>query len=444
MEKGKFIRNYLISLLGAIKFNDTNRNLISQVGFIAEESDDLWLIYNIICKGDQIKASTQRKVINESATGSTGAFKVKITLNVSVEKVEYDFESNILKVKGKTVEEHKHVRKGQYHTLDLELNKKFYLTKPVWDSLALSQLSNARDVTRNADVAVVIMQEGLAFLCLLTNNLTVQKAKIEVNIPRKKKNFSSQYQKKMEDFFEQILQALLRHVNFDVIKCVLVASPGFVKDSFLEYMWKQASRNDNFKRLLDNREKFLPAHSSTGFKHSIREVLSDPLIQPKLEDTKAVQEVKIWNTFQDMLSNDPNRAVYGLRDVEIANHYKAISCVMLSDMLFRSNNLALRKKYSCLLYEVKSYGADVRIFSSMHITGQQLNQLTGIAATLKFEVLELTERISGTNKGQTAGDDDDDSDWSSSSDESDSSPDQPDRKAAAVDISLCSDDDDDT
>lgn len=351
--------------------------------------------------------------MNESATGSTGSQRVKLTLTISVEKVEYDPESYIVKVKGKTIEENKHVRRGQYHTLDLELNKKFYLTKPVWDSWVETQLSNACDSTRNAEVAVVIMQEGLAFVCLVTTNMTVQKAKIEVNIPRKRKNFCSQHQKGMEKFYEQILQAMLRFINFDVIKCILVASPGFVKDQFVEYMWQQANKND-IRTLLDCKEKFLLAHSSTGFKHSIREILSDPLIQPKLEDTKAVQEVKIWNKFQDLLSSDPNKAVYGLRDVETANHYEAISCMMLSDMLFRSNNLALRKKYSQLLHRVKKYGSDVRIFSSMHISGQQLNQLTGIAAILKFEVPELSERLNAP-QGRGCEDDDDSSSSSSSS-----------------------------
>lgn len=301
----------------------------------------------------------------------------------------------------------------------MELNKKFYLTKPIWDSWVETQLSNACDTARNAEVAVVIMQEGLAFVCLLTTNMTVQKAKIEVNIPRKRKNFCSQHQKGMENFYEQILQAMLKYINFDVIKCILVASPGFVKDQFIEYIWQQANKRD-IKTLLDTKEKFLLAHSSTGFKHSIREVLSDPLIQPKLEDTKAVQEVKIWNKFQDLLSNEPNRAIYGLRDVETANHYEAISCLMLSDMLFRSNNLALRKKYSHLLYNVRKYGSEVRIFSSMHMSGQQLNQLTGIAAILKFEVPEISDKISGL-RGTGCNNDDDDHSSSSSSSSSDSS-----------------------
>jgi protein pelota len=386
-----------------------------QIGLIAEESDDLWYLYNIIQKGDQVRSPTFRKVVNETSTGSTGARRVKVTLTLSVEKVEYDSEANVVSVKGKSIEENKYVRRGQYHTIDLELNQKFYLTKPVWDSLALSQLNNACDTARNAEVAIVMMQEGLAFVCLITTNMTIQKAKVEVNIPRKRKNFCSQHQKGMDNFYEQVLQAILSYINFDVIKCIVIASPGFVKDQFAEYMWQQAAKRE-LKTLMDNRQKFLLAHSSTGFKHSIREVLSDPLIQPKLEDTKACQEVKIWNKFQNLLSMEPNKAIYGLPDVELANHYEAIGCMMLSDMLFRSNNLALRKKYSQLLYQVKKY-ADVRVFSSMHLSGQQLNMLGGIAAILKFEVPELTDRLNGPSNDV----DDDSSSSSSSSTSTDSS-----------------------
>ena len=30
-------------------------------------------------------------------------------------------------------------------------------------------------------------------------------------------------------FYETVLQALVRHIRFDVVKCILIASPGFVK-----------------------------------------------------------------------------------------------------------------------------------------------------------------------------------------------------------------------
>lgn len=311
-----------------------------------------------------------RKVVNESSTGSTGSHRVKVTLTISAEKIDYDTEGDIVKVKGKNIMENKHVKRGQYHTLDLELNKRFFVVKPVWDSMALRQLSNACDQSKHSDLAVVIMQEGLAFVCYISKSMTVQKAKVEVNIPRKRKNMCSQYQKGLTGFFEQVTQAILKHINFQIVKCIVVASPGFTREQFLEYFWQQATKSEN-RMLLENRQKFLSAHSSTGFKHSIREILSDPLIQPKLEDTKCVEEIKVWNRFQELLANDPDRAVYGIHDVEFAHRYEAVETMIISDKLFRSTDLVMRRKYNKLIQDVIASGSQVHIFSTLHPCGER-------------------------------------------------------------------------
>lgn len=50
-------------------------------------------------------------------------------------------------------------------------------------------------VVQNADLAAVIMQEGLAFVCLITSSMTVDRAKIDVNIPKKGKADDTQRKK---------------------------------------------------------------------------------------------------------------------------------------------------------------------------------------------------------------------------------------------------------
>ena len=65
------------------------------------------------------------------------------------------------------------------------------------------------------------------------------------------------------------MQAILRHVNFDIVKCIILASPGFVKDQFMDYMIQQAVKSEN-KLILENKSKFILVHSSSGFKHSLR------------------------------------------------------------------------------------------------------------------------------------------------------------------------------
>lgn len=134
---------------------------------------------------------------------------------------------------------------GAYHTLDLELNRKFEIRKREWDTIALERVDMACDVTQNADLGAVIMQDGIAHVCLITSSMTLVRTKIDMNIPRKRKGVTSQHEKGLAKFYDAVLQAILRHINFDVVKCVLIASPGFVKDQFFEYMYQQAAKNDN-------------------------------------------------------------------------------------------------------------------------------------------------------------------------------------------------------
>ena len=84
---------------------------------------------------------------------------------------------------------------GAYHTIDLELNRKFTLRKREWDSVSLERVDTACDPVQHADVAAVVMQEGLAHVCLITPSMTLIRAKIEVSIPRKRKNFTQQHEK---------------------------------------------------------------------------------------------------------------------------------------------------------------------------------------------------------------------------------------------------------
>ena len=186
------------------------------------------------------------------------------------------------------------------------------------------------------------------------------------------------------------MTAIVRHIDFDIVKAVLVASPGFVKDQFFEHMNKSAVQTDN-KILLENKSKFVLVHSSSGFKHSIREVLEDPAVAARLSDTKAAGETKALQQFMLMMGNDPDRAYYGYKHVTRANESQAIETLLVSDSLFRSKNLDERKNYITLVDSVKDNGGDVKIFSSLHVSGEQLDQMTGVAAILRFPMPEIEE-----------------------------------------------------
>ncbi|CAG0912752.1 unnamed protein product [Notodromas monacha] len=371
-------------------YRDIDKDGKGQVSLMPEESEDLWHAYNLIAIGDCVTASTIRKVQQESATGSSTSSRVRTTLTIQVEAIDFDTQACALRLKGRNTVENQYVKMGAYHTLDLEQNRKFTLFKVHWDSVAIERVDSACDPTQHADLAAVVMQDGLAFICLVTSAMTLVRNKVEVQIPRKRKGNAQQHEKGLHRFYDTVIQGILRHVNFEVVKCVLIASPGFVKDQFYEYMMQQAMKSDN-KVLLDNRGKFLLVHSSSGFKHALKEVLMDPVVTMKLADTKAAGEVKSLEAFYVMLKTEPSRAFYGLKHVQKANEAQAIETLMVSDSLFRAQEVGKRKIYVDLVDSVRDNGGDVKIFSSLHVSGEQLDQLTGVAAILRFPMPDLEE-----------------------------------------------------
>jgi len=374
------------------------------VGLIPEEAEDMWHAYNLVSTNDILRSTTIRRVQSESATGSTSSSKVRTMLTIQVENTEFDTQACVLRVKGRNVEENQYVKMGQYHTIDLELNRKFVLTKEEWDVVCIERIENACDPTKKADVGAIVMQEGIAHVCLVTPSMTLVRAKIEVSIPRKRRGNCSQHDKGLLKFYDQIVQAVLRHFDFDIIKCVLVASPGFVKDQFSEYMFAQAIKLEQ-KVLTESKSKFILVHSSSGFKHSLQEVLSDPAISSRLSDTKATSEVRALESFYTMLQNEPDRAFYGIDHVERANEMLAVQTLLVSDDLFRSSNLVTRKRYVNLVESVRDNNGDAKIFSSLHVSGEQLSLLSGVAAILRFPLPDLLDEM-----------DDDDSDSDSDAD----------------------------
>lgn len=192
--------------------------------------EDLWHAYNLLQVGDLVRCSTHRKVIKESATGSISSNKRRLMLTVALQKIDFDPASVQVRIGGTVEAENDFVQLGSHHTLTLELNQNFSIDKRCWDQIYLDILDEVTHPERQAEVAAVVMQgSGLAHVCLITGALTITKARIELNIP-KKRSGSTQHGKSTTRFYEAVYQAILRHIDFAKVKCVLLGSPGFVNE----------------------------------------------------------------------------------------------------------------------------------------------------------------------------------------------------------------------
>ena len=374
------------------------------ITLLPEEAEDMWFAYNILRPTDRLRASAVRRVTTESATGSTSSTRVHITLLISVEKLDFDTQASALHVAGRVIEENKYTKVGQWHTLDLELNQNFSLEKTDggWDSVARGLVREACDPAKQADVWAVIMQEGLAHLAVLTGQRTVLRQKVEMTVP-KKRGIGKQgdHDKALEKFFQITLDTLLRQLDLSENKPILLASPGFVAQAFMKYLLGTATRTGN-KALLAQKSNFVVAHAASGYLHSLTEVLQTPEVLARLIDTKYARETKLMHDFMDLLYKDDGKATYGPREVEQAVEKGAVGrgggVLLISDSLFRAQDVATRRRWVGLVDQVREKeGGEVRVLSSTHESGKQLEGLGGIAAILTFPLEYLDDDVDEDN-----------------------------------------------
>ncbi|CAE6439548.1 unnamed protein product [Rhizoctonia solani] len=391
------------------------------VTLVPQDDEDMWHIYNLIQEGDEVRASAIRRVQSVTATGSTSSERVHLHLTLRVTKVEFSSSSNSaagadaaqptngpaiptanLSISGRVSEENRHVKMGAFHTLDLEAHRNVKIIKEHWDSIALQRVEEAIVPGRGAEVGAIVCGEGTAAICLLSEHMTVIRQRIEVPVPRKRIGSSTLHEKGLAKFYEALYAAFLRHIPVESLRVIVIASPGFTKDSVYDYIFQEATRTSN-KTILQARHKFVRIHVSSPHVHSLVDVLKSPEINVQLKETKFAREgIMLDKLSEPMLGSDEMRAWYGPDHVALAADRGAIGTLLISDELFRSGDVNERKKYVALVESVREKRGEVLIFSSMHETGQQLNQLTGVAAILTFpldvEVVEAEEQAAKDEK----------------------------------------------
>jgi len=349
------------------------------ITLVPKEAEDMWHVYNLIQVGDLVRAFTFRNVKTTGPTGSVKSEKVKIVLTIQVSQIDFDTKSSQIRIAGKNREQNKFVQLGAHHTIELALHRKFTIEKERWDAMHLERVDMATDPSKSADLAAVVLQEGIAHICLITSYTTLIRQKISVAVPRKRAGSGSRHGKALDKFYEAIYDGIERHVDFSIVKAVLIASPAFYKDDCIRKIMQHAAKRGN-KAILESKNKFIPRHASSGYIQALREVLADPECSELIKSTKAFDEVESLERFFEMMNKNPDQAFYGFDDVVKANEAKAIHELLVTDTLFRSDDIATRRKYVDLVESAKDNGALVKVFSSLHVSGQQLDQLTGVTS----------------------------------------------------------------
>ena len=332
-----------------------------EIHLIIDNTDDLWALYNIIAKGDNIRLSTYRKVQHE--TGSkTSSTKKKIFITINIEEIDYS--SNSIRIKGKNISENEYIAIGQYQTDEIGVNSSFTLFKNYWDDFHLETLKKATDITFTSEIAAILIDSEIAHLFYISSTSTITKGEITQSMP-KKRTGSTKYEKGKNKFFDKILNQFIKQINFENTKVLIIASP--------------------------NLNKIIYTNSSSGFKHSLVEILAKPEINKLIKDTKCVDDIIIMERFNKILGTKEDKIFFGYKAFEIAFEKNAINTLIITDGYLKALPPLTRKDLSAKIKDLKlDPNVTVGLFSSKHVTGEKIDEFGGICGILKYVVDEIT------------------------------------------------------
>ncbi|KAH3900451.1 probable Protein DOM34 [Saccharomycodes ludwigii] len=364
---------------------------------LPQDKEDLFTIYNIINTDDEVifKKMVTTKLDEASKKKNTDLVK----LHLRIVSSEFEPENEFLRYKGITVENENAVTAnvdipiGKYFSFTIDFKYPFTLIKEDYNDYVSKLIKNACNVDHRTEMGAVVLQEGIAHVCLISPFSTMLKNKIEYSMPKKKRTTDlKKYDEKTNKFYRAIYDSMVRHFDFDKLKVVLLCSPGFWAKTLYGNIIKYAEADKN-KAILTNKTKFLVAHCSTGYLQGIDEVLKNPAYSSKLQEAKNSKETIIMDEFLDHLNKDDYKAWYGRDEITKAAELSAIQTLLITDTILRSDDLQIRKSSLKLIKDVENTGGSVYVFSSLHSTGEELDKLTGFACILKYPMPDLDEDI---------------------------------------------------
>lgn len=355
---------------------------------INDEINDMPSLESLLEVGDKVYYETMRMTKVDGRDGKEKKQSL-LKIGIRVERINYDDRIDTMRINGKTFAPTKHVPMGQNHTIEIINGVCFTLSKDWWDPQRLEIIEEFCNPLTSGDIAVVVMHEGLAHVCLVQKTKTSTLAIIQQSIPSKSTH-QANYEKAMNKFFSDIYKAICRGYDLDALRNILIGSPGFLAEEFFTFLTARFVREDH-RPLITNAYKVQVVHCSSGHKHAVDEILADPNVISLLGDSAAVEESKIFTELEETLLNNPDQACYGIKPVQYAAENGFVSTLLITQGLLQNSDVETRERFDFIIQSVREHGGSVVKFSSLRGTGERLDGLTGIAAILRLPIPNIEE-----------------------------------------------------
>lgn len=341
---------------------------------IPDTPDDLWHLYNIVYKGDEVYAYSSRAIKSDTATSRPkSGERVSAFMGVKVESVSWDKFLGKLRVHGLIIHAPDIIPTGAHHTLAIALNQQMTIVKKEWPKHLLDRLIRASEIEKPL-LIISIDDEGFA---IAETKQYGYETRVEQRIRLPGKKEADKRVEATKGYFKLALDSLYKlwSVNHNPI---VIIGAGYVKNDFVNYL--QDESKDLSKAVMDIKSV------NTGGTAGIDEALRSGVLLKAVHQIRIVDETETMEEVMKRLGKGEGFVTYGLVPVMNAANMGAIEKLVVADTTLRDAEEDVRLKLEQLMLDVERRQAAITIISTEHEAGFKLLSLGGIAALLRFPI----------------------------------------------------------
>jgi protein pelota len=340
-----------------------------RITLVPESLDDLWHLQYVLEPGDLVSGDTTRRLQRDDDTlRDTGGEREHVHVTLEVDDVEFAKFANRLRVGGLITGASKEEVVGAHHTLNVEEFDEIDVEK-VWQPDQEDRLEDAVEAAENPTVAVATVEEGEAHVHTVAQYGVEERASVTATTGK------GEYARPREELFEE-LGAILARMEVDAI---ILAGPGFTKQDALEYIQEAHP---------DVAERIRTVDTSAVGGRGVHEVLKRGAVEEIQAETRIAEEADLIDELTDRM-REGHEAAYGVEAVADAAEYGAVETLLVLDERLRRERTDegdWAQDADAILQSVEQQGGEVVVFSGEFEPGQQLRNLGGIAALLRYRL----------------------------------------------------------
>ncbi len=333
------------------------------ITLVPEIPDDLWHLERVIEKGDLVSGATDRK-IKPREQGEKN-LRVKLFLEIEVEKVDFHRETGNLRVTGaiRGGKPADLVEIGASHSIEIELGKNVKIKKKELKRFQMERLEKASAATKKGKVLLVVLDDERADLALL-KEFELQKKGI-IRSGKSGKQFESK--SGIGNYFKEIVD----RVKELKAEKVVFAGPGFTRESLKKWIDDRGEKG----------QFYFASTNSTGVT-GLNELLKGSALDKITSEMQLVKETKLVERIFAEVGKNSGLVEYGVEQVSDAVGKGAVQQLLVADETMLENRASVEE----LMDKTEKMGGEVHLVSAGHEAGKKLVSIGGIAALLRFKI----------------------------------------------------------